>query len=117
MRLSLSVAASICLLGLAQAASASPLLTRDRAHARCLITQVQRIGAYTDEAASSVLAKARTKCIAYERALDGETTASRNYSDPNGSWVGTSKDELIERSERVAVEALLKARLRIARSR
>nr|WP_314442797.1 hypothetical protein [uncultured Sphingomonas sp.] len=98
-------------------ASASPLLTRDRAYASCLVNHAQRIGAGTDEKASSVVARARQKCAPYERALDVETGSTRNYGDPAGNWFGTSKDELIERSERVAVDALLKARARLAGTR
>jgi hypothetical protein len=77
--------------------------------------QVQLIGAETDEHHSSVLSKARAKCMNLERDLDQQAGSTRNYSERDGSWVGTSKDELVERSERAAVEALLRARAKLAR--
>lgn len=112
---SIALGLSFTLVG--TAAAASPLLTRDRLYVSCLVNNMQRIGANTDENHSIVLMKARQNCASLERALDSETGSTRNYGDPAGNWFGTSKDELIERSERVAVDALLKTRARLARAR
>lgn len=117
MRVAVPLVASALLLGSIGVADASPLRSRDRGYAACLVTQVQRIGAATDEDHYAVLGKAKRNCASWERALDMETGSTRNYGDPAGNWFGTSKDELIERSERVAVEALFKARARLARAR
>lgn len=117
MRLPILMLASGLGLASTPAAEASTLLSRDKAHARCLITQVERIGAHTDEQPSAVLAKARAKCILFERELDAQAGSTRNYSERGGMWIGTSKDELVERSERAAVEALLRTRARLAKSR
>ena len=94
---------------------ASPGLSRDKAYTRCLITQVQLIGTMTQEHHSTVLAKAEGKCANLERELDAQASSTRNYSDPTGLWVGTSKDTLVERSERAAMEALYRARAKVAR--
>lgn len=117
MRVVISLAAWALLLSAAAPADASPLRSRDRGYASCLVTHVQRIGAATDEDPYLVLGKARRKCSGYERALDLETGSSRNFADPAGNWFGTSKDELVERSERLAVDALIKARARLAKAR
>jgi hypothetical protein len=117
MRVQTPFLVSCLFLGVTQAAHASPLLSRDKAHTKCLITQVQMIGLETDEHHASVLAKARAKCLNFERELDQQAGSTRNYSERGGSWVGTSKDELVERSERAAVEVLLRARAKLARNR
>ncbi|GAA4001361.1 hypothetical protein [Sphingomonas humi] len=117
MRLSLALAAFTLSLGAASAASAMPSLTSDRAYARCLVSNMQRIGAQTDEPHESVLTKAKANCILYERNLDGEAISTRNWSDFNGPWIGTPKGELVERAERAAVMALVKARLKAAERR
>jgi hypothetical protein len=116
MRVMFTLIASGLCLGAAGTAAASTLLSRDRAYATCLVSNMQRIGATTNEHHSDVLAKARKMCVGYERSLDLMTGSTRNFADPAGNWFGTSKDELVERSERVAVEALFKARARIAKT-
>ena len=117
MRLSLALATLGLGLSAASAATAMPSLTSDRAYARCLITNMQRIGALTDEPGASVLGKAKANCILYERNLDGEAISTRNWSDFNGPWIGTPKGELVERAERAAVMALYKARAQASAGR
>lgn len=116
MRYALILGTTGLCLSLAQAVHASPL-SMDKAYVRCLLKNVEVLGAENQEHYSKVLSKAKANCIGFERGLDRETASTRNFADPAGNWFGTSKDELVERAERAAVEALFAARAKAANRR